>query len=70
VDFGAKIGERLTYVLIEPPHACLVGSHPSSRLRRVVYKVVCKQFREDFKSTFALNFLGVATHNRFRVIMD
>src|SRR6516162_7438737 len=50
MDFGVKIGEGLTYVRIERPHACLVGSHSSSWLRRVIYKIICEQFFEDVES--------------------
>src|SRR5262249_14823797 len=46
-DFGVKIGEDLTYVRIELPHACLVRSHSSSWLRGVVHKIICEEFFED-----------------------
>src|SRR5215472_8942160 len=70
VDFGVKIGEGLTYVRIELPHACLVRGHSSSRLRGVVHKIICEEFFEDFESPFALNFLGAATDNRLRFIRN
>src|SRR5215469_1683294 len=70
VDFGVKIGERLTYVRIELPHACLVRSHSRSWLRGVVHKIICEEFVEDFESPFALNFLSATTDNRFRFIRD
>jgi hypothetical protein len=70
VDFGLKIGERLTYVRIELPHACLVRSHSSSRLRGVIHKIICEEFFEDFESPFALNFFSATTDNRLRFIRN
>src|SRR5262245_2942635 len=68
VDFGVKVGEGLTYVLIEPPHSCLVGGHSSSRLRRVVNKVVREQFFENLKVALSLDFFGISTDNSLRGI--
>src|SRR6266404_7541077 len=64
VDLGVKIREGTPHVRIKVPYAGLVWR--CSRLRRVVYKTICKQFFEDVKSPFALNLLGVATHNCLR----
>jgi len=58
---GVVVGIKLSY-------AGLIWR--CSWLGRVVYKIICEQFFEDFESPFALNFLGVATHYRFRFIRD
>src|SRR5215471_19182870 len=68
VDLRMKVGECGTNVRVESSYACLVWSRV--RLRRVISEVVGEEFVEDIKSSFALNFLGVASRNCLRLIRD
>src|SRR5215470_5735056 len=66
VNLCMKVGECSTNVGVEFSYACLVWSRV--RLRRVISEVVGEEFFEDIKSSFSLNFLGVASRNRLRLI--
>src|SRR5262250_3080514 len=68
VNLRVKVGEGGTNIRVEFSHACLVWSRV--RLGRVISEIVGKEFVEDIKSSFALNFLGVASRNRLRFIRD
>src|SRR5438876_11789978 len=57
VDLGTEVGERGTQALVQHPHPVLVGCR--ARLRRVIYKIIGKQFLEHAPVAFALYFLGV-----------
>src|SRR5215469_5531512 len=64
MDLRMKVGECRTNIRVEFSYACLVWSRV--RLRRVIGEIVVEEFVEDVKSSFALNFLGVASGNRLR----
>jgi hypothetical protein len=58
VDVGAKVRKRLPQVRVKLAHAGLVWS--CSGLRRVIDKIICKEFLEDFEFPLALNFFCVS----------
>ncbi len=68
VDFGAKVRKRLPEVGVKLAHAGFVWS--CSRLGRVIDKILCEQFFEDFEFAFALNFLCISAHNCLRCIRN
>ena len=68
VNLRMKVRECGTNIRVEFSYACLVWSRV--RLRRVISEIVSEEFVEDIKSSFALNFLGVASGNRLRFIRD
>src|SRR5215467_15339621 len=68
VNLRMKVGECSANIRVELSYACLIWSRV--RLRRVISEIVGEEFVEDIKSSFALNFLGVASDDRPRFIRD
>src|SRR5262245_65852288 len=66
MNLRMKVRERRAHVGVELADTSLIRGR--SGLSGVIHEIVRKEFFEDFKSPFALNFLGVATHNRFRYV--
>jgi|SRR5215469_2071226 hypothetical protein len=68
MNLCVQVGERGSNIRVEFSYACLIWS--SVWLRRVIGEIVREEFIEDVESSFALNFLGVASGNGLRFIRN
>src|SRR5215218_7845990 len=62
VYFSVKVGERCPESFVELTRAAFIGC--TAGLWRMVEKVICEELLEYFEIPAALNFLGVAAHDR------